>query len=79
MEKVFTKGRGRPPSDRRRIRITVRLAPDLGDFIAARTAETGRSTSQEIELLLSQGALIERILDCLVGAPPPDDVPREAG
>jgi hypothetical protein len=54
--------RGRPPVDRRRVPMTMRVTPRLHDEILARSEATGRSITQEAELLLEQAMTAEKTL-----------------
>jgi|HubBroStandDraft_4_1064222.scaffolds.fasta_scaffold169073_2 hypothetical protein len=49
-----TKRRGRPRVKRRRIMMALRVTPELHDRILARVDVTGRSITQEMELLIEQ-------------------------
>jgi hypothetical protein len=57
-----TKRRGRPPVERRRITMAMRITPSLHDEILRRVEATGRSITQEMELLLEQALLTERAI-----------------
>src|SRR5437868_89469 len=54
-----TKGRGRPRVERRRVSMTMRVTPELHDRIVARSEATGRSLTQEAELLLEHAVIAE--------------------
>src|ERR1700730_11079430 len=49
-----TKRRGKPRVERRRIMMALRVTPALHDRILARVDVTGRSITQEMELLIEQ-------------------------
>src|SRR6266576_271384 len=53
--------KGRPPAEQRRVPLSLRVAPNLYDEIAARAEEDGRTLTFEAEVLLEQGLLAERI------------------
>ena len=52
---------GRPPAERRRIQMAMRITPELRDELVARAAAKGRSITQEMEKLLEQGLLLEKL------------------
>ena len=54
--------RGGPVTERRRIALGIRIAPDLREELLARAASSGRSITQETEILIEQGLLTERAL-----------------
>ena len=53
---------GRPPVERRRIQMAMRITPELRDELLKRAEATGRSITQEMELLLQQGLATEQLL-----------------
>jgi hypothetical protein len=55
MEQVTGRRSGRPPVERRRVPMAMRITPELRDKLVARAEATGRSITQEMELLLEQG------------------------
>lgn len=55
MEQTPKRGPGRPTVERRRVPTAMRITPDLRDKIVARAEATGRSITQEMEMLLEQG------------------------
>jgi hypothetical protein len=54
--------RGRPPVERRRIPMGLRVTPELSDQLVARASETGRSITQQLEFLLEEALFIERAM-----------------
>jgi len=59
-DKPKRRGPGRPPAENRRVPMTFRVSPKLNDQILARAEETGRSVTQELEMLVAQALFIER-------------------
>ncbi len=53
---------GRPPVERRRIPMAMRITPKLRDQLVARAEAKGRSITQEMELLLEQALSTEEML-----------------
>jgi hypothetical protein len=56
------KTRGRPPVERRRIQMAMRITPELRDELVKRAEATGRSITQQMEMLLEQALLIDKLL-----------------
>jgi hypothetical protein len=54
--------RGAPVTERRRVPIGIRVTPELREELVARAEAKGRSITQEIELLIERGLLIEKLL-----------------
>jgi hypothetical protein len=59
-DKPKRRGPGRPPAEKRRIPMTFRVSPKLNDQILARAEETGRSVTQELEMLVAQALFNEK-------------------
>jgi len=53
---IERKGPGRPPKNKKRVPVGVRLTPELRDALAAMAEQYGRSLTQQVELLL-EGAV----------------------
>lgn len=62
MKRDERRGPGRPASERRRVPMGLRVTPELRDQLLARAEATGRSITQEMELLLEEGLLFEKLL-----------------
>lgn len=54
---------GRPPVERRRIQMAMRITPELRDELVARAERKGRSITQEMEMLLEQALSTQHLLD----------------
>jgi hypothetical protein len=54
--------RGAPVTHRRRIPMGIRVTPELRDELVARAEASGRSITQEMELLLEQALSAEELL-----------------
>ena len=50
---------GRPPVERRRIPMAMRITPELRDQLVASAEAKGRSVTQQLEWLLAQGLVFE--------------------
>ena len=46
------KGRGRPPKDQKRAHLNLRVSPAMRDLLVALAEQSGRSLTQQVELLL---------------------------
>lgn len=70
--------RGRPPVpvERRRIQTGMRLTPELRDRLVAQANANGRSITQELEILLELGLLVEQWLWAGLGIERKPDVRR---
>lgn len=55
--------RGRPPNEQRRVPMGLRVTPEMRDELVARAKAKGRSITQEMELLLEQALLIDKLLE----------------
>lgn len=55
--------RGLPITERRRIPMGIRVTPELRDQLVGRAEATGRSITQEIELLLERATHMGSLLD----------------
>src|SRR3954454_23209931 len=53
--------RGAPVTERRRIPMGIRVTPELREELVARAEAKGRSITQEMELLLEQALLVDKI------------------
>lgn len=62
MEQSKRRRPGRPPVERRRIPMAMRITPELRDQLVARAEAKGRSITQEMELLLEQALSTEEML-----------------
>jgi hypothetical protein len=56
------KRRGKPRVERRRVMMALRVTPSLHDEILRRVEATGRSITQEMELLIEQALFTERAI-----------------
>src|SRR5437762_3348512 len=53
---------GRPPVERRRIQMAMRITPELRDELVARADASGRSLTQQLEMLFEAGLTLEKLI-----------------
>ncbi len=59
---------GRPPSEVKRMSLSLRVTPTVKKLIENAAAESGRSISQEVEMMIERAVQYDRIFAAAISA-----------